>query len=302
MRLDQVDLNLFVIFDAIYKERSITKVASLLNLTQPAISNALNRLRQSFDDQLFVRTPDGMQPTPLAEKVIPDVKKALQLLERSVGRDSGFDPWTSNKVFKLGFSDLASYLLNSLLIQKLQGLAPNVVLQTYYLDRATAVEDLKSGALDLLLDAPVFNAREFEQKKVAVLPYAVAMNQAHDLAKKKLTIDRYLNAEHIHVSSRRKGSGQMDQALHSMGNKRTVRMRTQSYISAAKATSETSLLWTAPLALLKEIQGSYQLKVKTLCFEVEPLRWNLYWRKKDSEDPSAKWIREMVYDVASRYS
>ncbi len=93
MRLDKIDLNLFVVFEAVYRERSVTRVAQELHLTQPAVSNALGRLRQAFGDQLFVRTPQGMQPTPVADNVIGEVRRALLLLQRLqlvVPRDNGY--------------------------------------------------------------------------------------------------------------------------------------------------------------------------------------------------------------------
>ena len=99
MRLDRVDLNLFVVFDALYRERSVTRVATHLNLTQPAVSNALSRLRQTFEDPLFVRSPDGMAPTPVADSVVADVKEALALLSRSVAVNAHFDPVRAEKVF-----------------------------------------------------------------------------------------------------------------------------------------------------------------------------------------------------------
>ena len=111
MRLDRVDLNLFVMFDVIYTERNLTRAAEVLSITQPAVSNALNRLRDVFDDELFVRNPRGMEPTPVADNIIVQVREALTLLNFSLNEGAIFDPLRTEKTFHLSMNDLAEFLL-----------------------------------------------------------------------------------------------------------------------------------------------------------------------------------------------
>ncbi len=294
MRLEKVDLNLFVVFDAIYRERSVTKVAVLLNLTQPAVSNALSRLRQTFDDPLFVRTPNGMAPTPVADSVVGDVREALALLGRSVGVNARFDPSTSEKVFCLGMNDLAESLLLPRLHAVVNTNAPKVSITSYYVAREAATDDLKAGTIDLLLDAPLVNAKELNQERLGELPYVVAMRPEHPLAKGELKVDDYLAGEHIHVSSRRKGRGQMDIALHALGYRRRVAMRVQNYLVAARITAETDLIWTVP----KVLADTLSLHTVALPFAVDPLEWNLYWSKSAENDPANQWMRDVFKAVA----
>ncbi|BFM15122.1 LysR family transcriptional regulator [Maricurvus nonylphenolicus] len=296
MRLEKVDLNLFVLFDAIYREGSVTKVAQRLNLTQPAVSNALSRLRQTFDDPLFVRTPSGMVPTPVAESVIGDVRKALTLLGKSVGAAASFDPKTAEKQFCIGMNDLAQTLLLAPLRKLLRDQAPNSSLHTYYVDRQTAADDLKSGNLDVVLDSPgLFNAREMGSKNLAQLPYVVAMGDQCSLNSKKVSLEDYLSAEHLHVSSRRKGRGQVDIALHGLGYKRKIKMRVQGYLVAERLTESTDLVWTVPEILAQQAN----LKTAALPFEVEPLGWSLFWHKSAADDPANQWLRSVVSDIVS---
>ena len=290
MRLEKVDLNLFVVFDAIYRERSVTKVAVLLNLTQPAVSNALSRLRDTFDDPLFIRTPNGMAPTPVADSVVGDVRAALALLDQSVAVNARFDPMLSEKVFNLGMNDLAESLLLPHLHAAIKSTAPKISLTSYYVAREAATEDLRSGGIDLLIDAPVVNAKELSHKSLVKLPYVVAVRPGHPLVSQALTVDGYLAGEHIHVSSRRKGRGQMDIALHALGFRRRVAMRVQNYLVAARITAETDLLWTVPKVLAEQLP----LQIVELPFEVEPLVWNLYWTKSAENDPASQWMREII--------
>jgi DNA-binding transcriptional LysR family regulator len=297
MRLEKVDLNLFVVFDAIYREGSVTKVAQRLNLTQPAVSNALSRLRQTFDDPLFVRTPSGMTPTPVAESVVGDIRKALSLLGRSVGAAASFDPLTAEKQFCIGMNDLAQTLLLAPLRERLRVQAPHSSLHTYYVDRQTAAEDLKSGNLDLLLDSPdLLNAREMEHKALAQLPYVVAMGEQCPLLGKPLTLEDYLANGHLHVSSRRKGRGQVDVALHAQGLKRDIKMRVQSYLVGSTLAVETDLVWTVPEILAR----TTSLQIVDLPLEVEPLGWTLFWHKSAADDPASQWLRTLVSDVVSK--
>lgn len=290
MRLDKLDLNLFVLFDTLYRERSVTRVAVLLNLTQPAVSNALARLRRAFDDPLFIRTPDGMAPTPVADSIVGDVREALTLLRRSVGVNARFDPATSEKAFRLGMNDLAESLLLPGLRAVVGECAPRVSIASYYVSRDSAAEELKAGRSDLLLDAPVFNARGLEQAHMADIPYVVAMRRGHPLARRKLGEDAYLAAEHLHVSSRRRGRGQVDIALHERGLRRRVVMRVQNYLVAARIAGQSDLLWTMPRVLLPLVDLAW----RPLPFVVPPLVWHLFWHGNADSDPANRWMRERL--------
>lgn len=295
MKLEKVDLNLFVVFDAIYRERSVTKVAVQLNLTQPAVSNALSRLRQTFDDPLFVRTPEGMMPSPVADTIVGDIREALSLLGQSVSSNAHFDPASSEKVFRLGMNDLAEALLLPRLQAKIKQRAPKVSITSYYVAREEATQELKAGLIDLLLDAPTVNAKSLRHQKLSALPYVVAMRKTHPLAEKKLSVEDYLQSDHLHVSSRRTGRGQMDIALHAQGYQRNVRMRVQSYLVAGHIAEDTDLLWTVPKVLADRLP----LLVKPLPFKMDQLQWHLYWHEKADNDPASLWIRETIAEVVA---
>ena len=290
MRLDKVDLNLFVVFDALYRERSVTRVAQLLHLTQPAVSNALNRLRQTFDDQLFVRSPRGMQPTPVADAISTDIQRALGLIQKSVGGHHQFDPAQADRSYRVGMNDLSQGLVLPGLRQHLRHHAPAIRIQAHYQGREQGVEQLKSGDLDLLLDAPHLNARELEQTSLGSIPYRLAMSSRHPLAGKAISLEDYLEGDHVNVSSRLRGRSQVDLALHNRGLNRSVQMRVQHYAVAANITAQTDLLWTGPATAFDHPD----LYVCDLPFEVEPLMFNLYWHRSVHSDPANTWMRQLL--------
>ncbi len=296
LRLENIDLNLFVVFDALYRERNVTRVASQLNLTQPAVSSALNRLRQTFDDALFVRSPDGMLPTPVADNVVGDVRRAMELLRKSVKAQHAFDAARSEKIFRVGMNDMAEYLLLPALHRAVAKEAPHVSVRSYYVARETAAEELKAGRIDLLLDAPITNARQLQSEPLAHFPYRVAMRRDHPLAGRRISLQRYLAADHLHVSSRRSGRGHVDLALNRLGKQRRVALRVQNHLAAARVASNSDLLWTAPDTVLAELP---QLRHYALSFEVEPLTWYLYWSNRADEDPANSWLRGLIGSVVA---
>lgn len=290
MRLNQIDLNLFVVFEALYRERSVTRVAARLSLSQPAVSNALNRMRQTFDDPLFVRTPAGMAPTPVAESMIADIQGALSMLSRSVDATVHFDPSAADREYRLSFMSLAETLVLPGLLNRIGQLAPAIGLSNFYTDREAAVEDLKSGNTDILLDAPLLSNREIQSQRMARFRHVLAVRPGHPLVGSEVDLDIYLRCKHVHVSGRRKGRGLVDIALHKMGIQRDIVMRLQSFAVAEQVVKRSDVLWSVPEAMVKDSQ----LAVLELPFEVEPLQWNLFWHRSAENDPANQWLREQI--------
>jgi DNA-binding transcriptional LysR family regulator len=131
MNLSKVDLNLFIVFDAIYTEANLTRAGQIVGITQPAVSNALARLRETFNDPLFVRTAQGMVPTPMAQNIIGPVRNALSLLRVSVQESRIFNPLQANKNYRISMTDLTEAVILPLLFQRLRRLAPTVTIESF---------------------------------------------------------------------------------------------------------------------------------------------------------------------------
>ena len=136
MNLSNKDLNLFVVFDVIYKEKNLTKAGQVLGITQPAVSNALSRLREEIKDQLFVRTSKGMIPTPVAQNMIDDIRQALELIRNSITDSESFNPKTARNTFKISIGDTSEYRLLPALIKQLTISAPDVNIESYLTPRS----------------------------------------------------------------------------------------------------------------------------------------------------------------------
>lgn len=293
MRLSQVDLNLFLVFDTIYAERNLTKAAEVLCITQPAVSNALNRLRKTFDDQLFVRSPQGMIPTPVAHNIIVRVRKALQLLNSSVLESEIFTPEQSTRQITCSMNDLAESLILPQLIGKLQKSAPGVSLNSYYLSREEVAKELSSGTLDFAIDVPFISDKNLCHYPLADEEYVCVVRNAHPIIKDALNLDQYLSLSHLNVSSRRKGEGPVDIALSSQGYQRNIKVRVKHYMAATRVIEKTDLLWTLP----KRLADQLKLKSLTLPFEMMSLEWHLFWHKSADKDQANIWMRKLFLGI-----
>lgn len=290
MRLNQVDLNLFVAFDAIYTERNLTRAAEVLCITQPAVSNALNRLRNTFNDQLFVRTPQGMVPTPVADNIVGQVREALQLLNASVQEGDVFDPLVADKVFRFSLNDLAEWLLLPSLLEHLQQEAPGIALSSYPLARSAAPKELASGTLDFAIDAPVISDANLCHSVLMDSPYVCVVRKDHPVIGDSLSLDEYLGLNHIHISSRREGLGQVDMALNALGLQRKIQLRVRHYLVAPSIVQRTNLSLTIP----RRVAEQFDFKILELPFEVPKLEWHLYWHKSADRDRANRWLRESL--------
>ena len=155
MNLSKVDLNLFIVFDAIYTEANLTRAGQIVGITQPAVSNALARLRETFNDPLFVRTAQGMVPTPMAQNIIGPVRNALSLLRVSVQESRIFNPQQAAKTYRISMTDLTEAVILPLLFQRLRRLAPTVVIESFLSKRRETTKELAAGRLDFAVDAPL---------------------------------------------------------------------------------------------------------------------------------------------------
>lgn len=296
MTLHQIDLNLLAVFDVIYAERNLTRTSEILHITQPAVSNALSRLRKTFNDPLFVRTSEGMMPTPLARDMIDRVRKALQLMESCIEQRDVFAPESSDKTILCSFSELAEALLLPGVLRRVDELAPTMALRSYYVARNEMPTELAAGTLDIAIDVTFVNDSNLHHTPLLQDEYVCVVRPDHPVIKRKPTLKQYLALGHVYVSSRRKGVGTVDQSLKTLGYRRTITARVRDYLSAPLIVEQTDLVCTLPRALAKQ-SG---LKVYPLPFETPPVSMHLYWHKSANADPANAWLRQLLIQVAAK--
>jgi DNA-binding transcriptional LysR family regulator len=296
MNLNAIDLNLFVAFDVIYAERNLTRASEVLNITQPAVSNTLARLRTTFGDQLFVRTGNAMVPTPVAQSLVGPVRQALRQLRASVDQVRKFDPATSEKIFNLSIGDGAATILMPEIVTALRHDAPHVKVHCSQVDRREIASELASGNLDFALDIPELEKPDLNAVDILQDRYVCVLRQGHPFAKRAMTLADYLELQHVMVSSRRRGRGLVDIALARLGRQADTPLRVTHFQSALHVVMGSDMAVTAPLSLASR----YEVVRKELPLEVPPLRTVLYWHRNADHDPANIWMRGQIIEASRR--
>lgn len=296
MGLKKCDLNLFLVFDTIYSERNLTEAAKSLAITQPAVSNALARLRKLFNDELFVRTARGMVPTPVAEGIAQNVSDALGLLNGSIMEREEFDPLVAERTYQVSMTDLAEAFILPKLIPHFNANAPHVSLQSYYVKRGEILRYLARGELDFAVDVGLIDDPQLCHQSLIQDEYVCAVRRGHPVLQEDFTLERFLSLQHIHVSSRRKGLGLIDLALLKQGVEREIKLRVQHYRVAAIIAGSTDLAVSIPRFLAL----NYDVEILPLPVDVEPLDYRLYWHRQSDSDGSHLWLRNALIDMFKR--
>ena len=291
MNLKETDLNLFIAFDVIYTEKNLTKAGQVLGITQPAVSNALSRLRELFGDDLFIRTSKGMIPTPVANQIIKDVRSALSLIQNTISETEKFDPSIAEMTFKISIGDSSEYRLLPLLIKELAEIAPKIKVETYLTPRKDAPRELASGTIDFSIDPPVHSDPHLRHEKIYEEDYVMIVRKDHPILNlKEITIEDYLKLSHIHISNRKTGLGHVDMALYRLGLARDISLRAQHFLVAPYIVEQSDLAITTT----KGFAVDRDLAWRELPFEIEPLILHLYWHEAKDSDPSTKWMKDLM--------
>lgn len=297
VHISRVDLNLFIVLDAIYREGNITRASQKLYLTQPAVSHALGRLRELLKDPLFVRQGTQMIPTPYTRQLIVPIQQALQTFEQSVNQEPLFEPFNSERRFAIGLRDVLEATVLPPLLQYLQQHAPSIEIASIRINRNDIETELTSGQIDLALDVPYAVSQQIEHCPLKLDQLVVVARQHHPAFVEKLDLENYLAQRHIIVSSRRKGLALEDVELNRMGLKRHITLRCQHYFAACKVVSETDLLVTMPEHYARLANAQFANRIWPFPLNSPQLDMHLYWHKNANKDPANQWLRQLIHQL-----
>ena len=302
MHLSQVDLNLFVVLEAIYREGNITRAGLQLNLTQPAISHALKRLRDLLQDPLFVRQGPHMVPTPFTRNMIEQVRQALQILEVNLSQSRNFVPEHTRRNFHLSLWEYAEALILPSLLRRLTHAAPGMSITTSRVKRRDLETELASGSVDLAIDIPMTMSDRIRHKWLLNETFVVIARPGHPAIAEKLDLNTYLEQRHIQVSSRRHGPSLIDIELSRSGLHRQIFLRSQNNHAACMVVNNTDMLLTLPkrhAQLLNAglLNTGLMNRVYPFPLPVPRLEAHLYWHESVENDPANHWLRKEIEKV-----
>ncbi|WP_432382101.1 LysR family transcriptional regulator [Duganella sp. P38] len=295
MHISKVDLNLFIVLEAIYAEGSITRASQKMNLTQPAISHALKRLRELFDDPLFERQGHVMTPTPLTRSIIEPVRRALRGFEVTLTGAARFDAASSARNFAVAVRDVLEASVLPPLMAGIAREAQSATLSTLQVSRKELESELAAGTLDAAIDVLLPLPNEVRRQQLAGDQTVVLVRRGHPLIKRgKLTLETYLQLEHIQTSSRRRGPGLEDVELSRQGLQRRIRLRCQHYFAACRVVSQTDLALTMPDRLARIVNQQFNNQILPLPLPMPSLDVYLYWHANVDNDPANIWLRKQI--------
>lgn len=297
MQLRDIDLNLLVVFHQLIQQRRVARVAEQLGITQPAVSNALARLRRLLDDPLFTRTPAGMQPTPLAEQLAEPVARALELLHGALNQRGSFEPAHSERVFTIGMTDIGEIYFLPKLMDAIAQAAPGVSVSTMRNAAINLKEEMEAGHVDLAIGLLPQLKSGFFQRRLFTQRYVCLFRQGHRLDRRRVTLREFSAAEHVVVVSPGTGHGRVDELLERGGVRRTVRLTVPHFVAVGHILQHTDMVATVPERLAQALVGPFGLSFAAHPAELPEITIKLFWHAKVHKDPANQWLRGLVFDT-----
>ena len=300
MDLHGIDLNLLVAFDALMAERSVTKAGRRIGRTQPAMSAALARLRGLFDDQLFVRGQDGLQPTPRAVELAEPLGRALEEIGRTLGFAQAFDPSLSRVTLNVALQEHAAFRLLPKLVSCLHQQAPATKLNVRtYIARDEAVTLLDAGEADVAVGVPstgapgrIFTRPRFEEEFVCVV------RRDHPAAPGPLDVDTVLGLEHLLVSPEGDRFGHIDTALAQRGLKRSLAVTLTQMYAAPALVAGSDLIATLMRGVVEWYLQRDLLATLEPPLPLDPCAYLMSWHRRNDAHPAQRWLRDCITSVA----
>jgi DNA-binding transcriptional LysR family regulator len=300
--IDHLDLNLLRVFQAIVEERSLTRAGERLALSQPAVSYSLGRLRTLFDDQLFVRTRAGMQPTPIALELAEIVGRALDTVRQALRYAEKFEPAISTRTFRLSLSDAGEVAYLPAICEALHERAPRVTLSV----QPTPVEEIEEALRSSRLDFAIGNLPElmprtrhqllFEETYVCMTRRRAGLPKAS-----RLSLEQFGRAAHVRVNSIEHSHHALDDALRAQGIGRNVALEVPHFVALPGVLLATDLFATLPkrLALILNRDNKFRLYALPVPLPSAPV--TMHWHEHFHEDEGIAWMRALLIDIVQRF-
>lgn len=303
MNLQSIDLNLLVVLEALVEECNVTRAAKRIGLSQPAMSNALARLRRTFDDPLLVRTAEGMVPTPAAQALVIPVRHALTQLREALEEKAFFDPTATERTFHVLTNDYAEIALVAPLLQKLRANAGLIKLR---IQRPRSVFeppstlsladsfDLAVGFYPdaLALEAQLHSALLWEEQNVCLV------SAKHPTINGKLSLKQFAEAEHVALFYKPSGPGVVDTLLAQKGFTRKIAVQSPHFASLPFIVAGTDLIATVPERMARQFARQLKLQVLPVPLDLPAFRLTLLWHQRHHSDPAHRWLRHTMIETA----
>ncbi len=299
MNLNDLDLKLLRVFHQLMIERRVSSAAQSLGVSQPAVSNALKRLRGLLGDELFQRTAQGMLPTPLAEQIAEPIAYAIDAIRSVVNHQVHFDPATAQRDFVLGLIDLGEmFFLPSLLVQVCQQ-APGVRINVARSINSSLKEDMETGRIDVAIGLTPQLQGNFFRQRLFRQNFVLAFRQDHPLSKKSaIGLDDFIACEHVAVSQG-SGHGDIDRLMERKGIERRIRTTVPYFDAVGPILEATDLVATVPLNLAEMLRRPFGIGYAPHPVALPEISIDVFWNARLQRDPANQWLRRLIFKLFS---
>lgn len=292
--LKDLDLNLLVVFQQMYQARHVSQVARTLGVSQPTVSNALARLRRTFGDELFVRTAQGMQPTPYAQRISEPIAQALASVTAALNQQEQFDAASSERRFVVAMTDVGEIHFMPALIACCTNVAPGVGISSV---RASALhwqDAMETGQVDLAIGAFTDVADSLFHRRLFSQQYVTMFRKGHRFEGRKIGLKEFLTAQHLFVASRESPYDQINARLEKAGVARSVNFQVPHFTAVPYIVSSTDMVVTVPARLAEQACAPFGLGTIVPPLRLPALHTSVFWHRRYNQDSGNQWLRGVI--------
>ena len=300
MNIYNINLNLLKTFSVLIQERSVSRAAKRLHITQPAMSNSLNQLRELFKDQILIRGAKGMIPTQEALNLAPKIERVLLEVERILFYKQKFEYQTETRIFKIGMNDYTEFIILPKLYELIKEKAPNISLKIIACLNFSQ-EKFENGDIELGIGMEK-KLPKFIKSEILFTdsPVCVA-HHSNPIFKKQLTLQNYLLADHLAINNQSHELSLTDKALSELKLERKIKLSLPHLLPSLQALANTELVGTLPERMIIQSANLYQLKYKKLPFSIPKISIAQFWHVQQAEDSGLLWLRTIIHEVCNKF-
>ncbi len=300
MNYEQLDLNLLTIFDAVMTELNVTRAAERLHMTQPAASNALKRLRHLLNDELFIKVPSGVSPTPKSIEIWHPIRDALAQIYQTLQPDK-FDPAKATVTFSISMNDLIANLILPKLIAVVEKYAPNINIRAVPSTNINALMLLEQAEIDIAIGVFSNPNSRLRSHTLFLSPFTCVMRRDHPFANQQLTLEHYIQAKHLLVTLTGESTGLLEPILQERGLKRRIGLTVNHFSIAPQLVACSDFISVLPTRIVEMSEFASQLHLAPLPIEISPSIVKMMWHERNHLNSAQEWLRCCLIEICTNF-
>ena len=299
-KINNFDLNLLRVFSAVHAEGHIGRAAKILGISQPAVSHAIQRLRDSVGDPLFIRSGKGVEPTARADEMAAYVRDSLESAMAAITASQGFDPATSNRVFHVGLPDHAVAKYAPLIHAAFSHRAPKLGIHLHDVQTPEAIRLVEQGDIDIAANVIEDLPKRFKSIPLFTSQIVVIASKQNPYIKGKIDLAGYQKARHLMYSASKPMNNTLDEGLAKWDITRDIGMTISGHLAVPVIIAHSDLIATVTQELAEPYVEKYELQMLKLPFDIPDIQVSLFWHERNDRDAGHQWLREMAVKMTLR--